>query len=228
MIERIKQVMEYKQMSPTAFADKININRSSLTHIFSGRNQPSLDVAKKILSAFPEIRTEWLIMGVGAMLQEVKSESVVTAENTYSAPSVSTVDNMQQTDLFSAFDADFEEPTAPVVGLEAADTIQNHPKDDSFESVSEEMSSSNESISEQLSVQQRKVAIRSAEDVVAAVAKPSANTNAARSRTRSTESHYPSGYSKRERISNSQGDKRLAKIIFFYEDKSFDVYMPNI
>ena len=90
MVDRIKQVMEYEQMSPTAFADKININRSSLTHIFSGRNQPSLDVAKKILTAFPEISTEWLIMGMGEMLQPVPEveEKTVT---------VKTVDNMQQT-----------------------------------------------------------------------------------------------------------------------------------
>ena len=47
MVDRIRKVMEYYQMSPTNFADTIDINRSSLTHIFSGRNQPSLDVAKK-------------------------------------------------------------------------------------------------------------------------------------------------------------------------------------
>ena len=78
MVDRIKQIIEYVQMSPTAFADTIGINRSSLAHIFSGRNQPSLDVAKKILTSFPEISTEWLIMGVGLMIKdpaEVAAES---------------------------------------------------------------------------------------------------------------------------------------------------------
>ena len=54
-------------MTPSQFAEAIEINRSTLTHLFSGRNQPSLDIARKILNAFPEISTEWLIMGVGPM-----------------------------------------------------------------------------------------------------------------------------------------------------------------
>jgi len=100
-------------MSPTAFADKINVNRSSLTHIFSGRNQPSLDIAKKILIAFPEISTEWLIMGMGNMIQDVPvpTETPVPVKN---------VDNMQQTDLFSGTeDEQLEQPS-----LENAKTVE--------------------------------------------------------------------------------------------------------
>jgi Helix-turn-helix. len=70
MIERIKEVMEVKQLSPAQFADLLEINRSNLTHLFSGRNQPSLDFARKILKRFPDIKTEWLIMGVGPMFQD--------------------------------------------------------------------------------------------------------------------------------------------------------------
>ncbi|MCL2290246.1 MAG: helix-turn-helix transcriptional regulator [Bacteroidetes bacterium] len=69
MVERIKQIMEYYQLSPAAFAEQIGINRSNLTHLFSGRNQPSLDLAKKILHYYPDIKTEWLIMGVGQMFR---------------------------------------------------------------------------------------------------------------------------------------------------------------
>jgi len=69
MIDRIKQIMEYYQLAPASFAEQIGINRSNLTHLFSGRNQPSLDLAKKILHCFPEIKTEWLIMGVGGMMR---------------------------------------------------------------------------------------------------------------------------------------------------------------
>ena len=69
MIDRIKQIMEYYQLAPASFAEQIGINRSNLTHLFSGRNQPSLDLAKKILHSYPEIKTEWLIMGVGTMMR---------------------------------------------------------------------------------------------------------------------------------------------------------------
>ena len=70
MVDRIKQVMEYKQLSPAVFAEQLEISRSNLTHLFSGRNQPSLALAKKILETYPDINTEWLIMGVGNMVNE--------------------------------------------------------------------------------------------------------------------------------------------------------------
>ena len=112
-------------MSPTAFADKININRSSLTHIFSGRNQPSLDVAKKILIAFPEISTEWLIMGMGNMIQEVPAPADTPTP-------VKTVDNMQQTDLFSGTedgltDQDVTETTETESIIEEKDVVEQEP-----------------------------------------------------------------------------------------------------
>jgi transcriptional regulator with XRE-family HTH domain len=69
MVERIKQIMEYYKLAPASFAEQIGINRSNLTHLFSGRNQPSLDLAKKILHYYPDIKTEWLIMGVGNMFR---------------------------------------------------------------------------------------------------------------------------------------------------------------
>ena len=74
MIDRIKQVMDYSQLSTTTFADTIGISRSGLTHLLTGRNQPSLDVARKILAKFPEISTEWLIMGMGDMFRTDNQE----------------------------------------------------------------------------------------------------------------------------------------------------------
>ena len=85
MVERIKQIMEFYKLSSASFAEQIGINRSNLTHLFSGRNQPSLDLAKKILHTYPEIKTEWLIMGVGEMFRNDKEkefEIKVQNENT--------------------------------------------------------------------------------------------------------------------------------------------------
>ena len=76
MVDRIKQVMEYYEETPATFAEKLGVNRSNLTHLFSGRNQPSLEFAKKVLSAYPEVRTEWLIMGVGEMIKDPDQEVV--------------------------------------------------------------------------------------------------------------------------------------------------------
>ncbi len=220
MVDRIKQVMEYEQMSPTAFADKININRSSLTHIFSGRNQPSLDVAKKILTAFPEISTEWLIMGMGDMLQPVP-------EDVEKPVTVKTVDNMQQTDLFSGTEDDIEvsveaeepasvEPVEPESQPDSKSDSEPEPEPAPVvaqEEKEEKKISPKEKVEEESSV----------EDPV----KPEPVTRPTRGRGRSSESNFSTSSPRRDRISNSPSDKKLVKIVFFYEDRSFEEYRPS-
>jgi len=60
---RIKKLINDKKMNSAQFASEIGIAASSLHHIVSGRNNPSLEVIQKILSRFPEINAEWLING---------------------------------------------------------------------------------------------------------------------------------------------------------------------
>ena len=68
MIDRIKKLLETKHMSPSQFADEINLQRSSLSHVLSGRNKPSLDFVMKVKQRFSEINLDWLIFGSGMML----------------------------------------------------------------------------------------------------------------------------------------------------------------
>ena len=63
-------VLKYLNISPAQFADEIGVQRSSISHLLSGRNNPSLDFIKKILSKYPEINTEWIIMGKGTMIKK--------------------------------------------------------------------------------------------------------------------------------------------------------------
>ena len=67
---RIKTVMEATQLTPADFAAAIGISRSNLTHLLSGRNQPSFSLLEKLLKAFPQVRTEWLVTGLGDMLRD--------------------------------------------------------------------------------------------------------------------------------------------------------------
>ena len=62
---RIKQLINDVEMNSAQFASEIGIAASSLHHIVSGRNNPSLDVIQKILQRFPNINAEWLINGKG-------------------------------------------------------------------------------------------------------------------------------------------------------------------
>lgn len=68
--ERIALIISTKGMTNAEFAEAINVQPSNISHIMSGRNKPSLDLVMKILKRFPELRTEWLLSGKGAMNQE--------------------------------------------------------------------------------------------------------------------------------------------------------------
>ncbi|MBU2951987.1 helix-turn-helix transcriptional regulator [Tamlana agarivorans] len=68
-IKRLQKVMDYYGESASSFAEKIDVQRSSISHILSGRNKPSLDFVLKILSSFPEVNLYWLLNGKGEFPQ---------------------------------------------------------------------------------------------------------------------------------------------------------------
>lgn len=70
---RISQLIEYTQLSLSEFADKVDVQRSSISHITSGRNKPSLDFLIKVKDTYPLLRWEWLIEGEGPMLEQESS-----------------------------------------------------------------------------------------------------------------------------------------------------------
>jgi transcriptional regulator with XRE-family HTH domain len=73
MITRIKKVIQYKKLSSSAFADQVGVPRSTISHILSGRNNPSLEFIQKVLDTFPELRIEWLVRGEGNMVKSVNT-----------------------------------------------------------------------------------------------------------------------------------------------------------
>ncbi len=54
-------------MSASQFADEVGVQRSSVSHVLSGRNKPSLDFITKIIETYPDINSDWLISGKGEM-----------------------------------------------------------------------------------------------------------------------------------------------------------------
>jgi transcriptional regulator with XRE-family HTH domain len=64
--ERMRQVMESKGLNAKGFAELLGIQRSGLSHIYSGRNKPGLDLIQKILEVFPEVSADWLLTGKGS------------------------------------------------------------------------------------------------------------------------------------------------------------------
>ncbi|MCM8570223.1 helix-turn-helix domain-containing protein [Gramella jeungdoensis] len=62
---RLNKILDYYDLSAASFADKIEVGRSSISHILSGRNKPSLDFVMKIVKNFPEVELYWLLNGKG-------------------------------------------------------------------------------------------------------------------------------------------------------------------
>jgi DNA-binding XRE family transcriptional regulator len=64
-IKRLEIILDYYALSASGFADKIGVQRSSLSHLLSGRNKPSLDLILKIIENFPEVDLYWILNGKG-------------------------------------------------------------------------------------------------------------------------------------------------------------------
>ncbi|MDP2088572.1 MAG: helix-turn-helix transcriptional regulator [Flavobacteriaceae bacterium] len=79
--ERLKIVMDYYELTPSNLADQLDVQRSSISHLLSGRNNPSLDFVMKILDAFPEVDLYWFVNGVGEFpLNENKSSEKLNTQ----------------------------------------------------------------------------------------------------------------------------------------------------
>ncbi len=63
ILNRIKKIITDNNLSNSEFAEKIGIPKSSVTHLLSERNNPSLDVIIKISETFDDISTDYLIFG---------------------------------------------------------------------------------------------------------------------------------------------------------------------
>jgi transcriptional regulator with XRE-family HTH domain len=67
--DRIRTLLGDYDISPSRFADEILALRSSISHVLSGRNNPSLELIQKILAKYPEVNPGWLLTGKGNMKQ---------------------------------------------------------------------------------------------------------------------------------------------------------------
>jgi len=63
IVDRIKKIISDNNLSNSSFADKIGVPRSSISHVLSGRNNPSLDLIIKIVKSFDEINANFLLTG---------------------------------------------------------------------------------------------------------------------------------------------------------------------
>ena len=68
--DRVLQLINREKLSSSKFAEIIGVQRSSISHIISGRNKPSLDFIQKVLEKFSSLNPNWLVTGNGGMYFE--------------------------------------------------------------------------------------------------------------------------------------------------------------
>ena len=96
-VKRLEILLDYYVLNASAFADKIGVQRSSMSHLLSGRNKPSLDFVMKILEVFPDVDLYWILNGTGSF---PKSNEQVSDSIKTTAPTP-VQENLSGGDLFS-------------------------------------------------------------------------------------------------------------------------------
>ena len=110
-IKRLEVLLDYYTLNASTFADKIGVQRSSVSHLLSGRNKPSLDFILKIISVFPEVDLYWILLDQGEFQKSERTANAIptpTKSTIPEAPSVKKPTPLPQPTLFSQ-----TEPTLP-------------------------------------------------------------------------------------------------------------------
>lgn len=108
---RLKKILNYHQLTASLFADKIGVQRSSISHILSGRNKPSLDFILKVTNTFTDVDIYWLLNGKGEFPKEQGPTNKVFSSNESSIVETSNSKSLKKMNRIVVFyeDGTFEE-----------------------------------------------------------------------------------------------------------------------
>lgn len=73
MIERFKKILEKEGLQPRELAAKLGVQPSAISHILNGRNNPGVAILQNVMTVFPNINPEWLLLGKEPMYKNEKA-----------------------------------------------------------------------------------------------------------------------------------------------------------
>ena len=85
-VKRLERILKYYGLSASGFADSIGVQRSSISHLLTGRNKPSLEFVLKVVKTYPEVNLYWLLNGKGSFPS--KNSAASTIEKKEAIPAV--------------------------------------------------------------------------------------------------------------------------------------------
>ena len=80
MNTRLKQFLAAENITQAQFADSINVVRASVSHVLSGRNNPSFDFIKAMMLQYPNLNIDWLMFGKGKMYKDLMETSEIATD----------------------------------------------------------------------------------------------------------------------------------------------------
>lgn len=100
--DRLSHILRSKNLTATQFAEMMHIQPSNVSHLLSGRNNPSLDFLIKLKEVFPEYSFDWIIMGKRPITVNEPSPGNNLPSTPSNAPDISVSVPDDQPDLFDA------------------------------------------------------------------------------------------------------------------------------
>ncbi len=108
IINRLGKILDFYGLSGAAFADKINVQRSSISHLLTGRNKPSLEFVLKVIKTFPEVDLYWLLDGKGGFpsdsITPTRTNTVLPEKTTTTAHFLNKNENKNLTKIILLYD----------------------------------------------------------------------------------------------------------------------------
>ncbi|PWB20819.1 helix-turn-helix transcriptional regulator [Flavobacterium sp. HTF] len=122
-VKRLEIILDYYSLNASGFADKIGVQRSSMSHLLSGRNKPSLDFVLKILEVFPDVDLYWILNGKGSFPKnpEKPSDEIPAKIEKTDSP-ILVNENPKDENLFSGlgYDKNISEQNVPLSKIKEA------------------------------------------------------------------------------------------------------------
>ena len=175
MINRINLILRAKNITAKQFAEEIGIQPSGMSHILSGRNNPSLEFVSKVIRRYPEIDANWLLLGKGQMYGQLENRNDELGMRNNEELGMRNEESLSEPTLFSA---SFPAPAPLPKPEEEIEKQENR----EAENLQDFMSAEREQEKEQ---------------------------------------------EKKEPAPIMTDKRRLVKILFFYDDRTFEEYRPR-
>ncbi len=102
--KRLQKILDYYSISATELSNQISFNRSTISHLISGRNKPSLDFVMKILQKFPEVELYWLLNGNGTFPTKNSSSDFISSsiQTEIKKPTPTKIEKKEELDLINS------------------------------------------------------------------------------------------------------------------------------